>query len=237
MAADLAAEVSRTGRTGNRSSWMLAAIAAGILSCWPAGAGAGRGESGRFDYWTLTVSWSPSFCATRAGRNDRHQCGPDRAYAFVVHGLWPQYRRGWPEYCRTAHRRVSRHVQAKALAIMPSPKLVIHEWKKHGTCSGLTPSGYFDLTARLFDKIKIPARYLGPRKPILTSPQQMARDFLSTNRWLAPEMISIHCGNRRDRARLREIRFCFDRGGTPSACGANERRQCRAKTLVLLPVR
>ena len=38
----------------------------------------------------------------RGGRpDDRQQCAPGRRFAFVVHGLWPQYTKGWPEFCRT----------------------------------------------------------------------------------------------------------------------------------------
>ena len=55
---------------------------------------------GQFDYYALSLSWSPTYCGSNAGQNDPQQCGPGRAYAFVVHGLWPQYAQGWPENCR-----------------------------------------------------------------------------------------------------------------------------------------
>ena len=52
---------------------------------------------GHFDFYVLSLSWSPSFCATAAergsGREANAQCGV-RPYAFVVHGLWPQYDKG-----------------------------------------------------------------------------------------------------------------------------------------------
>src|SRR6476469_4564070 len=51
-------------------------------------------DAGQFDFYVLSLSWSPSFCATAAergnGRGPTPQCGP-RHYSFVVHGLWPQY--------------------------------------------------------------------------------------------------------------------------------------------------
>src|SRR6266851_217650 len=49
---------------------------------------------GEFDFYLLSLSWSPSFCeqASERGSGGRSQiqCG-GRPYYFVVHGLWPQY--------------------------------------------------------------------------------------------------------------------------------------------------
>ena len=53
---------------------------------------------GQFDYYVLSLSWSPSFCETATGNARRQQCGA-RPFSFVVHGLWPQYERGFPESC------------------------------------------------------------------------------------------------------------------------------------------
>jgi ribonuclease T2 len=51
---------------------------------------------GKFDYYVLSLSWSPSFCETATGNARRQQCGA-RPFSFVVHGLWPQYERGFPK--------------------------------------------------------------------------------------------------------------------------------------------
>lgn len=217
----------------------LSALALGLLGllalCAASPATAGD-RPGQFDYYALVLSWSPTYCASRDGARDRSQCGSRRSYAFVVHGLWPQYERGWPERC-AAERWVPEGVIKGMLDIMPSKRLVIHEWRRHGTCSGLDPAGYFALTRTLFDKVRIPARYVAPQEPVVTTPEELERDFVKTNSKLKPEMISVHCGNRRDRGRLSEIRICFTRDGAPTACGANERRDCRARALVLPPVR
>ncbi len=53
---------------------------------------------GQFDYYVLSLSWSPSFCETATSNARRQQCGA-RPFSFVVHGLWPQYERGFPESC------------------------------------------------------------------------------------------------------------------------------------------
>ena len=113
--------------------------------------------------------------------------------------------------------------------------LIIHEYKKHGTCSGLTPEGYYKLSRTLYNSIKIPPRYRNPDKPLLISPKQIEDDFLIANPELKPEMISIACGKRR----LRDIRICFGRGGKLIPCGQNENQQrlCRNPKVYLPPVR
>ena len=67
---------------------------------------------GQFDFYVLSLSWSPSFCAGAAERGvgtGNVQCGP-RPYSFVVHGLWPQYDNGFPEYCQIPAPRLDRGV-------------------------------------------------------------------------------------------------------------------------------
>lgn len=193
-------------------------------------------QPAQFDYWALTLSWSPTFCESAAGRNNHQQCGPGRRFAFVIHGLWPQYEHGWPADCG-GNTYVPSQVITGMLDVMPSKGLIIHQWRKHGTCSGLSQQDYFALTRKLFKRIIIPARYIEPIKHLFTSPEQMRHDFLATNRDLEATYFTIHCGNRRDRANLSELRICFDRDLEFRSCGINERRQCRANQLVLPPVR
>ncbi len=196
----------------------------------------GKNKAGEFDYYSLVLSWSPTFCDSNAGKRDRQQCGRNRRYAFVVHGLWPQYEKGWPQYCRVqkGNYYVRRNVIASMTDIMPSKRLVIHEWKKHGTCSGLANKDYFAITRQLFKSIKIPERYQRPNSFITTTPKQLEADFLKANKDLQPSMISVHCGRRK---RLKEIRICFDKDQKLRPCGRNEDRECRARQLVLPPVR
>ena len=223
---------------------VLAALATGHYAINDSQAKRGNGSgktqhvAGKFDYFTLVLSWSPTYCANN--RHDKAQCGPRRHYAFVVHGLWPQYNRGWPQDCRVPKGQyyVQDATINKMLDIMPSRRLVIHEWRKHGTCAGVPQAKYFAATRALYKKIKIPPRYQRPNTVITTSPQRLKQEFVQANKnWLKPGMISVQCGNRKDRGKLREIRFCFDKTGRPIMCGYNEKRECRAKLLTLPPVR
>ncbi len=195
------------------------------------------GEPGRFDYYVLTLSWSPTYCETEGRGRNEPQCSGGRPYAFVLHGLWPQYERGWPEDCPTSKRPfVPEALIRDMLDIMPARGLVIHEYRKHGTCSGLTPAEYFAASRRLFESLKIPARYLKPTAPITVSPQQIEDDFIATNAGLDRDMIAVACGRGK---RLREVRICYTKDLALRACGPNEeqRKLCALDAIVLPPVR
>ena len=105
-----------------------------------------QNEAGQFDFYVLSLSWSPSFCAASAERHNGGtpslQCGA-RPYSFVVHGLWPQYVKGFPEYCQVPSPRLYHGIVSSMLDLMPAPRLVYNEWDKHGTCSGLAPRDVF----------------------------------------------------------------------------------------------
>lgn len=199
-----------------------------------------RNEAGRFDYYAMVLSWSPTFCAGQNRGNNDLQCGARaaRPYAFVTHGLWPQHERGWPENCQTRERPfVPQQIINKMLDIMPAPNLVIHEYRKHGTCSGLSPESYFDLTRKLYNKVKIPPRYERLNAPITVSPAEIVSDFVSVNPQMKPDSIAVTCNGPGNR--LREIRVCFTREGEYRACGRNEdaRRLCGAPKVYIPPVR
>lgn len=194
------------------------------------------GKPGEFDYYVLALSWSPAWCAIE-GRGKRDpQCRGPRHYAFVLHGLWPQFTRGWPKNCDTGKKPwVPQAVIDGMLDIMPAKGLVIHQYRKHGTCSGLSPGKYYAVARALFERVKIPARYLHPREPVMVSPAQVETDFLKTNSDLRPDMISISCSHKH----LREVRICFSRDLAFTACGENESqsRLCQSDRLVMPPVR
>ena len=194
-------------------------------------------KPGQFDYYVLALSWSPSYCAGEAGQNDSQQCAPGRRFAFVVHGLWPQYAKGWPEFCETRENWVPQKLIDGMMDVMPSKKLIIHEWKKHGTCSGLSQAEYFSSARQIFGGLRIPARYLSPQALVTITPEQLVTDFVKSNKALTADMLSVQCGNATGQARLSELFVCVNKAGSFTACGANEKRQCRAKTIVMPPVK
>ncbi len=222
----------------------LAAVEAGAQRSWfdddrdtpPA-----KNIAGQFDYYSLVLSWSPTHCSTPEGSDDEMQCNrrDGRRYAFILHGLWPQYERGWPQNCRTRRRPfVPQPLINSMLDIMPSQRLVIHEYRKHGTCSGLEPDGYFQLSRALFASINIPKDYVNPYETQFVSPRKFKAQLIAENPQLDEDMISVVCASG-PRGRLREIRICFSKDGKPRQCGSNEnqRRQCSAEEMSIPPVR
>ena len=180
---------------------------------------------GKFDYYVLSLGWLPSFCS-HGGHHSRHRhCGTDDLDRFVLHGLWPEFDKGWPTHCDIGKRPwVSEELIKQMSDIIPSKQLVIHEYRTHGTCSGLTPEAYFALARKLYDRIKVPPAFVEPQHDRRLSPGEVESAFLAANDWLTADAISVSC----KRHQLSNIRVCFDRELNPRACGINEdqKREC-----------
>jgi ribonuclease T2 len=195
--------------------------------------------AGEFDYYLLVLSWSPTHCMT-ASTEDDMQCArrDGRRFGFVLHGLWPQHERGYPLRCRTRWRPfVPEPVIASMRDVMPSRGLVIHEYRAHGTCSGLQPAPYFALARQLYNRIHIPKRYQNPFDMQFAGPREVLGDFLSANPGLKPDMIAVMCGGPGNR--LHEVRVCLTKDGRPRTCSASAlpRTPCRAGKMHVPPVR
>jgi ribonuclease T2 len=217
--------------------WLAAIAIVQISQLAYLGAASAEGQPGEFDYYSMALSWSPTYCAARVdSRPNEPQCASERPFAFVLHGLWPQYERGWPQFCETGERPwVPNEVIRDMLDIMPSKRLIIHQYRKHGVCSGLDPEGYFRVARQAFERIRIPARFQSPQDYQMVTPEEIERAFLDANPALTPDMIAIDCKNRR----LRELRICLTHDLKFKACGPNEeqKRLCKAEKIVMPPVR
>ena len=233
-----------------------------------------QNEPGQFDFYLLTLSWSPSFCdasAERGAQNNQNgdargdqatsnaapsdqgataektsdqpprrnsrrnaniQCG-DRPYSFVVHGLWPQYENGFPEFCQVPAPRLNRNIVSSMLDLMPSPQLIFHEWDRHGTCSGLSARAYFDTIRRARATVKIPEQYLALQDPLTVSPTEVEDAFVKANPGMTRTSIAVAC----DTKRLNEVRICMSKDFKFQDCPDVAQRSCRLDKLVMPPVR
>ncbi len=204
-----------------RSRVFLALACASVMAAIAArGSAFGFGDKpGDFDYYVLVLGWAPTYCRTEGRLRNDAECDAGTPHAFVLHGLWPQYDKGWPENCRTATRTwVPQAVIDDMRDIMPSKGLVIHEYRAHGTCSGLDPKQYFGIARELYERVTVPEPFRAPSAQVSLSADEIERDFLAANPWLKPDMISIGCRG----ANLLDIRVCFGRDLFPRACGSNE---------------
>jgi ribonuclease T2 len=191
------------------------------------------GEPGKFDFYVLALSWSPSYCEAERGRADPVQCDSGRPYAFVVHGLWPQYERGYPRACVDPAPRISERLISSMLETMPARGLVIHQWRAHGTCSGLAPDDYFALVRRARLLVTIPDRFHRLDRYTMVSPAEVADAFRAANEGLGSGAFSVTCDGRR----LREVRICLTRDLGFRDCPEVARQACRAPRVVMPPVR
>lgn len=193
-----------------------------------------RNQPGRFDFYVLALSWSPSFCkdTEERGRESNEQCRA-RPFSFVVHGLWPQYERGFPRDCQVPAPRLNRDIMTSMLDLMPAPRLIYHEWDQHGTCSGLAAQGYFDLVRKAREAVKIPETYAAPKATLTVTPDEVEEAFVKSNPGLSRAAIAVTCGS----TRLSEVRVCLSKDLKFRDCGEIDRRACRRDKLIMPPVR
>lgn len=210
---------------------MLLALGAGACAARSHGAH-GNDGAGRFDYYLLALSWSPSWC--RIHPDDPEQC-TNKGFGFVLHGLWPQYRDGYgPQHCSAGEEPDAATI-ARTLAFMPSRHLIEHEWATHGTCSGLGAAEYFAVADRAFASVRIPAPLRAPQRPPALDAGAIVDAFVGANPGLRESMLSVQC---RDGHELSEVRVCLDRDSlAPRACGGRVRNTCRYGTLTIPAVR
>ncbi len=180
---------------------------------------------GRFDFYVLALSWSPTYCASDAGKRSRQQCRIGSGNRFVVHGLWPQFNRGSPSYCNQSNP--PRSAMAKADAF-PEQGLARYQWRKHGSCSGLSPSAYFDLVRKARDTVVIPPALTTVNRPVRADPNKIEKGFLAANRKMRPDNIAVTC----TRGELQEVRICMSKDlRSYVSCPEVDRRACRSQAV------
>lgn len=205
----------------------LVSVAAALLALFSI-AVASEGD-GKFDFYVLSLSWSPTFCASDPSASDSAQCGLGASHGFVVHGLWPQYERGYPLSCGGAGR-LPRALVDSMLDIMPDRGLVRHEWEVHGTCAGTDPAAYFATLRDAFEQVRLPPSLSRAERSRTLSAGAIEAAFVLENPGLSAGGIAISC----KAGMLEEVRICLDRDLGFRRCREVDGRGCRSRT-VLLP--
>lgn len=206
-------------------------ILAIILS---ASAAFAEGErAGEFDYYVLALSWSPSWCALEGDARDSPQCERGKGFGWILHGLWPQFEKGWPSYCRGSARNPSRAMTRAMADITGTDGLAWHSWNKHGRCSGLSAEDYFEVSRRAYDQINRPEVFRQLGKPVTLPANVVEEAFIEANPALEADMITVTC----KRDRIEEVRICLSKDFAPRTCGADVIRDCRMQDALFAPLR
>lgn len=151
----------------------------------------GAGSVGEFDYYVLSLSWSPNWCAYEGDARGSDQCDARHDHGWILHGLWPQYHRGWPEYCKTAERPPSRAMTRDMADIMGTSGLAWHQWKKHGVCSGLSAAAYYALSREAYGRVVRPPVFRKLEKAVKLPASVVEEAFLQANPGMVPDGVTI----------------------------------------------
>jgi ribonuclease T2 len=189
--------------------------------------------SGEFDYYVLSLSWSPNWCALEGDFRNSPQCDADADFGWVLHGLWPQFKTGWPADCRHTFRNPSRAETTAMADIMGTSGLAWYQWNKHGSCSGLSPDDYFALARLAFERITRPAVFRRLEYPITLPASLVEEAFIRDNPFLSPDEITITCSA----SHIQEARICLTRDLEPRRCESDVIRDCTLDDAMFDPVR
>ena len=190
-------------------------------------------KAGEFDYYVLALSWSPTWCAIEGDARNSPQCDASADYGWVMHGLWPQYHRGWPSHCPTAERPPSRRMTAEMADIMGSSGLAWYQWKKHGSCSGLSAPDYYALARQAYDSVNRPDVFRKLKTSVKLPASVIEDAFLKENLTWGADMLTITC---RD-GRIQEARLCLSKSLEPVPCGRDVVRDCTLPSALFDPIR
>ena len=171
--------------------------------------------------YVLSLSWSPEFCRTRkdSPRHTRQCSGRSGSFGLIVHGLWPQGARNWPQWCPARRAKPSGAQLARQMCVQPSASLAMRQWAKHGSCFVDTPDRYFRITRILHRSLRWPDLDRLSREDGLTA-GRIREAWMQANPYWQREMITVKLN---ERGWLEEIRLCYGRDWMPAACKRSDR--------------
>ena len=189
-------------------------------------------RAGEFDYYVLSLSWSPTGCALEGDARGSPQCDDGAGFGWVLHGLWPQYERGWPANCPTVHRNPSRAETADMADIMGTSGLAWYQWQKHGRCSGLSAQDYYRLSRLAYERVARPEVFRKLDRAVKLPASVIEEAFLKDNPGWDANMLTITCKD----SRIQEARLCLTRSLEPRVCGVDVRRDCTMQDALFAPI-
>ena len=115
--------------------------------------------------------------------------------------------------------------------IMPSERLVQHQWDNHGTCSGLSAPDYLRVTRAAAKRVRIPAVYASASQWRRVSAEDVESAFIAANSSLTDTGIAIAQRGQN----LSEVRICLTLNLTVRACPEVDQNGVRRQTRLSLP--
>ncbi|WP_281984432.1 ribonuclease T2 [Thalassorhabdomicrobium marinisediminis] len=188
--------------------------------------------AGDFDYYVMALSWSPNWCALEGADRGSPQCDSGADFGWVLHGLWPQYERGWPADCRHSFRNPSRFETSAQADLFGSSGSAWHQWNKHGSCSGLAPNDYYALAREAYSRIARPEVFRKLDRAVTLPASLIEEAFMKENDGLDADEITITCRA----GRIQEARICLTRDLELRRCGDDVIRDCTLDDALFAPI-
>ena len=198
--------------------------------------GAARAQdnvAGQFDYYVLSLSWSPNWCALEGDRRNSRQCAPDKDFGWVLHGLWPQYEKGWPSFCATSARNPRRSETRQEADIYGTSGSAWHQWNKHGRCTGMTSEDYYALARDAYARIERPEIFRKLKERVQVPAEVVEEAFLEANPHLSDDQMAVTCKD----GHIQEIRICLTKWLEPRRCGDDVIRDCQMTDALFEPIK
>jgi ribonuclease T2 len=187
----------------------------------------------QFDYYVMTLSWAPGFCDLGGQETSSPECAAGSGDGFVVHGLWPdnEYRPN-PEAC--LGQEATPDDLAEEHGVYPNDRLAAYEYRKHGTCTGLSAHDYFATVRNVRTRLNIPAMFQAPSERQQLAPEDVEQAFIAANPNLHPNNMAVSCSN----GELIDVRFCLAKDlSSYAVCRKVARHSCQRVSIAVAPVR
>ncbi|QQA42505.1 ribonuclease T2 family protein [Pelagovum pacificum] len=189
--------------------------------------------AGEFDYYVMALSWSANWCEMEGDERGSPQCAPSEDFGWVLHGLWPQYERGWPSDCRTSERNPSRAETSEMAWLFGSSGSAWHQWNKHGTCTGLSAPDFYLLAGEAYDRVSRPEVFRRLERSVRLPAEVVEEAFLRDNPELSPDGVTVTCRS----GYIQEVRICLTRDLEFRDCAADTRADCTLDDALFEPMR
>ncbi|MDH5543975.1 MAG: hypothetical protein OEZ43_00190 [Gammaproteobacteria bacterium] len=178
-----------------------------------------------FDYYVLALSWQPAFCEFHPQKKECQGSSTDvfSAEQPALHGLWPNRlndpkhryaycagKKAKGDWCEDKiavdHAKLEKYMPGVASCLQN------YQWRKHGSCSGLTVQDYFETSITLVQDFATTAIAQEIRRNIgkVVSSELLLQRWNENNKQ-SDGAIELVCRRHNGKAYLLEVRIALSR--------------------------